>query len=148
MIQKIDRLLNKANVKGLKVIITLSIIVCFLSANILLIRGLYDGMRTTYLGINIIIEINLWYLMAFNACYQLKRHHNFSSQAIIDHSLILMCLINISLPILFEPSSILLQFSNYSFIYNPMKDFIIILCGGLCCLDILFRKSIKNTKHN
>jgi hypothetical protein len=143
MIEKIDNLLNKINLKGLKVIHFLMVMVCLLSANMLLIRGLYDGLRSIHFGINVIIEINVWYIFAYFLYYEFKKHQDYSSRQILEQIFGFLAILNLSIPILLEPSPTIAAYFDISFLYSLVMNLVGIMSGIVGILYLYFLQKIK-----
>lgn len=137
MIEKIDKLLNKINIRGLKVIILLTLIVCFLSANMLIIRGLYDNMHN-YFGMNIIIGINIWYFLTYNCYCRFKRYQNYSARIILDSIFNLIIYIYFSLAVLFKPSSTISHIFDISVFYSQIENIVILLGAGFSIIYFIY----------
>lgn len=137
MVEKVDRILNKINIKGLKVITFLALIVCFLSANMLIIRGLYDNMHT-YFDMNIIVGINVWYFLTYICYYRFQRDKIVSAKIILESIFNLIVFIYFSLPVLFKPSSAIAHFFDISVYYSQIENFVFLLGAGFSIIYFIY----------
>ena len=87
MLEIIERLLNRINTRGLKLIFILTNIGYWIFINTLFIRAFYDR-NSTFLGVNILVCINMFYFLAFaDHGYFLKNYKKPTPQIAINQIL-------------------------------------------------------------
>lgn len=140
MIEIIERLLNRINTRGLKIINFLIPIIYLILANMLIICAVYD-MRNTYFGVNIIIYINICYFLAYAFLQRfLKKRKNITTREVLLDITLLIVALDQSIEVFFELSSIVSLPFDIHFIQQPLADFMLILMGGLCILLLLLKE--------